>query len=350
MRTGIKISDLHRAGVGARIGIARGTTTYSGTVPVKNVKEDWTASRRVPTQVTFDAPLHLVPTAPLDPLNNYGQKIHLFSQIKTSSALLESEIGWFQIDHWDEDADALSVTALDLLQVLAESDMTWPSSPPSGATLLSELQRLCSAGSSAGLSVVLEVPNRSIPRAFQWGTDRLEAIGDLCEAYGLTYGVKPDGAMHVWEIPTGRVPVAHYTGTDLLVDAPRTSTERIANVFTVVGGREDDPANRYSATVQNTSFPYDPAGYGIVTERTALDAATSTSQVLKAAQTRMRTALSVVETRSLEIAMDPRLEGMDVISCITGEGEALVGRVIAYSRTLDKPSEKMRVDVEVLKW
>lgn len=350
MRPGPTIGNLLRSGVGARVNVSRAGRVLAVDVPVKDVKEDWTASRAVPTQVTFTAPKDWIPIDPLDPLNNYGQRVQLISLIETADGVTEVEIGWFQISTWEPSDDGVQVTGLDLRQVLAENDMTWPSSPPSGATLRSELQRLCTISSDFALPVFLDVPDRAIPRTFQWGTDRLQAVDDLCESYGLTTAVKTDGCLHAWEIPDGSSPVAHYTAADLLLDAPRVAKERIANVFTVVGGQEDDAANRYSATVANTSSPYDPAGYGVVTQRTALDSATSQSQVLAAAQTRMRTALSASETRSLEIAMDPRLEGLDVISCITEEGEPLVGRIVAYSRSHTDPSTRMRVDVEVLQW
>jgi hypothetical protein len=350
MRPGPSIDELKRTGVGARINVVRGGRVLAVDVPVTDVQEDWTASRSVPTQVTFLAPPDWVPKDALDPLNNYGQRVQLISLAETSRGTVETEIGWFQISTWEIQDDGVQVTCLDLLQVLAENDMTWPSSPPSGATLRSELQRLCTIRSDFALPVVLDVADRSIPRTFQWGTDRLENVADLCESYGLTYAVKPDGCLHAWSIPDGSSPVAHYTAKDLLIDAPRKAKERIANVYTVVGGQEDDAANRYSASVSNTASPYDPAGYGVVTQRTALDSATSQAQVLTAAQTRMRTALAATETRSLEVVMDPRLEGMDVISCITDEGEPIVGRVTAYSRSHTDPSASMRVDVEVLLW
>jgi len=126
---------------------------------------------------------------------------------------------------------------------------------------------------------------------------------------------------------------------------------RRPNRFTVVGSSgSGDDAQRWIAKVSADSDPYEPSGYGIVTSRTELSSATSQAQVNQAAQQAMRDALSVAETRSLELVLDPRIEAGDIISLITDEGEPLTGRITDYSMTLDDPSKTMRVDMEVLAW
>ena len=56
------------------------------------------------------------------------------------------------------------------------------------------------------------------------------------------------------------------------------------------------------------------------------------------------------ETRPLEIAPDPRIEGGALISVETDAGEYLTGQVVAYSLPLSDPDARMRVDVEVHQW
>ena len=349
MRPGPSLEKLSYAGIGVTVNVMRGRQVLATDIPVKNVREEWTDSRTVPSQITFTAPSEYLPTTPSSLLNNFGQQIQVLSLVETPRGIEEIEIGWFKIRQWKPVTAGIEVTGIDLKAILDENPMIWPSSPPPGATLRTELQRLCSMGEKTSLPVILEVPDRAIPRTFQWGTDRIESVNDLCGAYGLVNAVKPDRCLHAWDPEEHRKSVVRYTARDMLLDAPRLSTEPIPNVFTVVGGEEENTGTRVSATTTNFSFPYEPESYGLITQRTALAPAVSQAQVDAAAQTRMRSALEATETRQLEVVMDPRLEGWDVISVFTENGEPLTGRVKAYARVLDTP-EKMRVDIEVFKW
>mgnify|MGYP000862260413 CR=1 FL=1 len=348
-------SDLRGSvGVGARVSVMRGRDVLAVDVPVVDVVVDATRDRVVPIQVTYTAPRDWVPTDPLSPLNNFGQRSRVVAVLDVNGTPAEVELGWFQHTAWEESDDGVQVTCLDLMQTLVENPLTWPSSPPSGATVLSELRRLCSMDSGTGLPVILESGNASVPRTTQFGTDRAENIKDLCDSYGLDYAVKPDGYLHAWAKRDGRDPVAHYSAVDLgtpgtagvLLSAPRKSQDRRPNRWTVVGGGD----SKRSATVSTTQAPYEPTAYGIVNARYELSQAGSQAQVTKAAESYQRDATITSETRSLEIPADPRLEIGDVISAETDTGEMLVGRVAAYSLPVDDASARMRVDVERLLW
>ena len=342
--------------VGARVEVVRGRDVLAVDVPVRDVVVDASADRVVPLQLTYTAPRSMVPTHPLDVLNNFGQRSHLSMVLDVDGTPTTVEIGWFLHTAWEEQDDGVQVTAVDLMQTLVENPLTWPSSPPSGATVLSELRRLCAMDSGTGLPVILESGNASVPRTTQYGTDRAENIRDLCDSYGLEYAVKPDGYLHVWAQRDGRKPVAHYSARDLgtpgtsgvLLDAPRTSQDRRPNRWTVVGGGDGD--TKRSATVSTTQAPYEPTAYGIINARYEMNQATSQAQVSKAAQTYQRNAMVTSETRSLEIPADPRLELGDIISAQTDTGEMLVGRVAAYSLPVSEPDGRMRVDIQVLLW
>lgn len=343
-------------GGGARVSVMRGREVLAVDVPVVDVVVDATQDRVVPIQVTYLAPSDWVPTDPLSPLSNFGQRSRVVSVLDVDGAPAEVELGWFLHTEWEEQDDGVQVTCVDLMQTLVENPLTWPSSPPSGATVLSELRRLCSMDSGTGLPVILESGNASVPRTTQYGTDRAENVRDLCDSYGLEYAVKPDGYLHAWAQRDGRDPVAHYSAVDLgtpgtsgvLLSAPRKSQDRRPNRWTVVGSGDGDA--QWSSTVSSTQAPYEPSAYGIVTARYEMNQASSQSQVAKAAQTYQRDAVVTSETRSLEIPADPRLELGDVISAETDTGEMLVGRIVAYSLPVDDPSARMRVDVETLQW
>lgn len=341
-------SALARAAVGVRVSVMRGGVVLATDVPARGVQVEWTADRVVPTQVTLEAPLDWVPTDPLSPLANFGQRVHVVSLLEVDGLTHEVELGWFQISEWSEGSESVSVTALDLMQLLEDDPMVWPSSPPPGATLRSELQRLAGDHLPVVLDDVVDVP---VASTVQWDTSRTTSIRDLCESHGLGFGVRADGCLHVWERADGSDPVATYSARDLLVDAPRSSVPRRANQFTAVGsvGSGDD-AVQVTASTEATAFPFEPGAYGRVRSRVEVSGATTQDAVQRVAQSQMQAAQIVSQTRPLEIVMDPRIEGGDVIGVITDTGEHLVGRVVAFSMTLDDPSRTMRVDVEVLQW
>ena len=347
-------------GVGARVSVMRGRDVLATSVPVGDVVVDATADRVVPLQVTFMAPRDWVPEHPLSPLNNFGQRSHVSMVLDVDGVSSTVEIGWFLHTAWEEQDDGVRVTAVDLMQTLVDNPLDQPSSPPAGASILSELRRLCAGESGTGLPVVLDDPvDRSVPRTTQYGTDRAENVRDLLESYGLEASVKPDGYLHVWSRRDGRKPVAHYSAKDLgtpgtagvLLDAPRKSQDRRPNLWTVVGTQgSGDDEQVYIAKTSATQPPYDIAGYGIVRARYEMNMATSQAQVAQAAQTYQRNAMVTSEKRSLEIPADPRLELGDIISAQTDTGEMLTGRVTAYSLPVSAPDARMRTDIEVLQW
>lgn len=338
--------------VGARIDVHLGRTVVALDVPCEDVQIDWSSDRVVPGKLTYTCPASWVPTSPASPLNNFGQRSHVVAILETPAGRDEVDLGWWQHQSWEEDTSGkVKVEALDLLQVLEQDPMAWPSSPPRGATLLSEAQRLAGA-----LPVVLDpgTPNPLVSPSTQWGHSRTEAIRDLCVARGLGWAVKSDGCLHLWAQSSGSEPVARYSGRDLLVEAPRKSVERRPNRWVVVGSpqQSDDkkPAAKWTGVATAASWPYEPSVYGQVTERKEFNAAASASAVQKAASTNMATALAAASRRSVEIAPDPRLEAGDVIAVHTDAGEVIVGKVTAYSLPVDKPGGQMRVDMEELAW
>lgn len=241
MRAGPSTEALSRGvAVAAKIDVFRAGVLLAEDVPCTDVVLDWTNQRPVPTQVTFTAPKVWTPVDPMDALNNFGQRIHLHQRLLVDGQEQLIEIGWFLIADWTEEGDGVEVTCLDLLQTVEENPASWPSSPPAGATLRTELHRL------ARMPIRLDnLPDVRVPRTLEWGYSRTEAIRDLCDSYGLDYQVKPDGYLHVWRHQQ-RGPVAHYTATDLLLDASRAAQPRRPNKWTVVGegqvqdGWEDD--------------------------------------------------------------------------------------------------------------
>ena len=347
MLPGPSVEQLSRpTTVGVRISSVLGRQTLALDIPASDVVLDLTTDRVVPGQLTFQAPLELLPINPQDPLANKGQRLHVSSLLEIEGHPYEVDRGWYQIESWEED-DAVAVTALDLLRTLETDPMRWPSSPPRGATLRSELQRL-----AGDMPVRLEAPDRPIDSQIQWDRDRVKSIRDLCQTHGLGYGVRTDGYLHVWALRDGRTPVATYTAQDLLLGAPRSSGERLPNRFLAVGstGSGDDDTQARWYREATLSFPPFGEDYGTVREILEVQSATSQTMVDQAANLALSDSLISAGRRPLQIVLDPRLELGDIINVVPDEGEPFVGRVAAISMPLTDPGAQMRVDVEEVLW
>lgn len=337
--------------VGVRVNVARAGRIIATDVPATNVQVDVQESRTVPGQVTFTAPSTLVPVGPYDPLANFGQRVQIICLLYVDGTPWEIPLGWYLITDWAEQAGGgMQVTCADLLRVLDEDPLPWPSSPPVGATLRTEAQRL-----AAGIPVMLDdIADRGVSRESQWGTSRTEALAALCTACGVGYTVRPDGYLHLYRQGASSADVvATYRGWT--IEPERAAIARQPNRWIVAAtAGSGDAQQQYSSTVSYTSPPYDPASYGWVTERVELSgseltAAAAQQRVAEEAQHRLRMRLISARTRSVEIPLDPRLETGDVV-VVESPGETITGRVTAYSMPLSDTSARMRVDLDVLEW
>lgn len=357
MRAGPSLAALAGpVAVGVRVDVYHGGACIASDIPAWDVKVESTLKRVVPSKLTMRVDPGMVPTAPGDPLNNYGQRLHVTALVETGGETVRIPYGWFVLTDWEERAGGMEVTAMDLVQTIVDDQAVWPSSPPAGATLGSEVQRIITSSVAFGqtIPVVLEVPDRAVSTSFQWGVKKAENLQELCDTYGLMYGVKPDGCLHVWALNYGGDPVEVYTGTDLLVGAVRAARERTPNRWIVQGSAQGDSSTKWTAVRENFTGIYAPDRYGIVTERKEFNAATSADAVEKAATSYMRKALAASGARSVQIAADPRLEVGDLILVVVdhedGTVERIRGRVQALSITLDDPGHVMRVDMMEESW
>lgn len=316
-----------------------------------NVQLEASTGRGVQSRLTLTAPPTMIPTTWDAPLACYGQRLHIAARVSSPLGEWDIKVGVYQIESWEEGDDgAVQVEALDLTQRLEKNPMMWPSSPPEGATLASELQRLAGEPGDGGIPTTV-ISNRAITRAYEWGTSRLEAIQKLLESVGMTYLVAPEGVLLASTPTPLSTAVETYTGRDLLLRANRKSRPRGPNRWMVTGNPQGDSNTTWSAVVDNFEDPrYRAESYGVITDRNAMDIAETEAQLRAAAETYKRNALAASGARSLQIVMDPRIELGDVIDVNVTHGDALEtlrGRVTGYSMTLDDPAQIMRVDMEV---
>lgn len=359
MRTGVSLEDL-KGPVSVRgvVNIIRGGRVLETDVPVSGMKLEWSKTRDVPGQLTYDAPEDWTPTEPLSPLNFYGQRSEAWMVYTTADGVDHPvHLGQFIHTGWTSSGGKVSVTAADLFQVLGEDPMMWPSSPERGATVRTELQRL--AGT---IPVVLDtgVLDTSVPRTAQWGTSRLGAIRSLADAKGFDVRMGADACLHAFPIRDARYTDAIYTTDDLLIDAPRMMpTARRPNRWYAVGTKTDSAIDgtgksvqveqKWSATATNTADPFDPADYGWVTQRVEASSADSQKSVSDALNTQMATDLASLTSRSVEIVPDGRIEVGDILGFVTDD-ETFAGRVTAYTLPVGDVGSTMRVDIEELEW
>lgn len=356
MRPGPSTDDLAAGlAVGVRVDIIRGGKVIAAGVPVDDAKLEWSASSRaVPAQVTYKASLSWTPTDPLDALNNYGQRSIVTALMEDRTGRRwEIPLGHYVHTTWSVDSGSVQVTATDLLQLLEDNPAPWPSSPPAGATTVTELRRL----SEEVLPVVLDdgVPNLPVSRATQWGCSRTEAVTKLAASQGFGLRCGADGALHAYPIRSRAVLDAIYTHENgLLLDAPRAprSGGRRPNRWYVTGTKQAEgnskKEERWTATRRSTAPPYEPSGYGWVTKHREFSAASSADAVEKAADTYLRKDLAATQSRSLSVVPDPRIEVGDVVGAVTADGERLAGRVAAYSLPLSDPGANMRIDIDLM--
>lgn len=326
-------------GVGARVGIIRGGRVLGVEVPATNVLLEWTKEREVPARLSFSAPRSWVPKTPYDPLANFGQRAVLTGLVESEGRTVEVPFGQFLITMWEEKDDAVEVEAYDLMQILAENPMPFPSSPPPSATLFSELVRLAD-----GLPVILDCEDVPVDRGIQFGYDRVEAVKNLCEASGVSYAVKADGCLHAFTSDVN-APVVLYSQGELVVEAFRQAPQRRANRVLVVGDEEKS----VHAFAENDAPPYNFDEYGRVTLRVENEAATTREAAQSIANAKAVAVARTVRKRSFTVLADPRLEGGDTVAVVT-PGETVTGKVCALALNLSDPSELMRVDVEVEEW
>lgn len=339
--------------VGARIDILRAGQVIATGVPATKIKLEWSNTQRsVPAKLTYQAAAEWTPKSPYDPLAMFGQRSMVTALYEDAAGRRwEIPMGEYVHTDWKAGDGEVTVEAVDLMQLLEQNPAAWGSSPPAGATTLTELRRLA----DYALPVVLDqgVPNLPVPRATQWGNSRTEAVLKLAASQSIGLRCGYDGALHAYPVRDATRPDAIYTAeSGLLIDCPPVSSGRRPNRWYVTGTKQAEEQGgkeeRWTATRTATAPPYDPESYGWVTSHKEFSAAASQDAVEKAADTYQAKDMASVVSRSLTVVPDARVEVGDIVGAVTADGERLAGRVTAYSLPLDDPSASMRIDIDVL--
>lgn len=349
MRHGPSAQRLRGAvSMGVRVDVHRAGRVLSTDVPVTGAKLEWTDDRTVPALLTYTAPPEMEPAEPLDPLHHYGQRsvvrvVYRFPDGTSDSTLL----GEFVHTSFKTDQNGVTVTARDLFYIPDENPMVWPSSPPAGATLRSELQRLADT-----LPVTLDegVQDDGVPRTAQWGASRTEAMLSLARSHGCGLRVGADGVLHAYRLRDAGHPDFLFSRDDgTLIDLvrDRRDLERRPNYWVATATIDKDKVVRTSS---QTTPPFDPAAYGWSTRIKEVSGAKTAADVEAALAEMRREDLASLTTASIDVVPDPRVEAGDVVGVLDDDGVVLAGRVRAYALPLSDVGAAQRIDIDLLEW
>jgi hypothetical protein len=323
--------------------VTRAGTTLASAVPVISGQLEATASRTVPEKLTFTVAPEWRPTGADSPFAPAGQVVTPTVRVGTHSV----KLGQFLINDWTPSSrdGSIQVTAVGLLQRLAEASWSWPTSPAVGSDLAAEVARIVDG---TGLAVSMQTgANMSVPTHIAFGYDRARALTTLMGATGRRAWVDSTGALQVAvESEASGTPVRTYTGTDLGLSLGLSQSRSRPTSITVigrVGATDDDPGTQVSATASATSLP---DGYGAVSRTVQAGAVTSQAEAQALADRILASASSALTTRPLEIVTDPTLELGDVIGA-TVDSTSTSGVVTAVRIPLTHEAT-MRVDIRAL--
>ena len=333
-----------------------------GRVPLERAKIAYDDTATVKRRLTLTVPaevdgVRLDPGPdPGAPLASYGQRLYVRTGIglPNGSPELVSH-GWYLITGWrrNEEAGTIGVEAADLAQLIVDDRLTAPSSPPPGATFVSEFTRLV-----AGiLPVVVEagLADAAIGASSRvWERDRDAALSDLCTSWPARWWVGDDGAVHVGPVHppvvAGAETVALTDGRTGTVTGRSRQAQRgaIYNVIVVDGRVADDGTAGPHAVAQVTdaASPIRAAGpYGRVTRFYASDLITTQPQAQACADSMLVTYSTAGRVEGVDAVPDPALELGDVARVYTTDGDAYTGRITALTLPLTVDDGPMQVTI-----
>ena len=337
--------------VSTRVDSRRGPHVLaSGLRPLKARLDVSTGTSKTET-LTLQFDNTLIPVDEWSPLAAMGQTLHVFVDVDLSDGTrFTVDRGWFLIQEVSPTREGgVNVTCKGLMQRLADDPFPFPSSPPAGSTLRTELERLC----YPYLSVVLDgVSDRGLPGGLAWGRSRTDAVESLLSSYGLVGRVMEDGALHVVRPDSSRVDARYSDGT-LVLEANAKWTHTHPNHWLAVGSKTESVKTdaKHSHSVKHDWWSeawadgaFDKSLYGVVTEVVEAKAAEGQYDVDRAAGLAVRR-FSPSGVKSFTMVPDYRIDIGDVVSVDSDLGN-VIGSVSGYSMPLDDSVETMRIDIE----
>lgn len=339
-------------GRSVRVSSWLGASLLAGSVPVLGGMFEESDGQEIPEKLTIKVPAADVGFSwdpagdPTHPLADFGQRLNVTLTLRTPrGSAWEIPLGWFQIASWDlsDDESTVGVTALGLLQVIADDKFRGPEQPRVGGTFASEFRRLMSGGIPVSIDAALV--DRVVGGSFTWDEDRLSALYDLADAWPARIVTGSDGVVQV-KPPLGLVPVPILTLTNgelgVLMTAPRSSS-RTGRYSAVVARSSADTATSTPVEGEylSTSGPYAIATYGTVRRRAASPMLNTTASALAMARTIAEDSQRQARVITVTLPPDPRIQ--------RGDPVALVWDDVTYQGWVQTVSLPLTVDGAAMK-
>lgn len=254
------------------------------------------------------------PARPTDALNVYGSRLHLSYDVqRASGGWLSTSLGWFIVDEWEDEGDAVTVSAVDVRDAIVTAKLLGPSTPKAGATFASELQALI--GGRLPLDLTAAPANRAVPRSMSWSESRSEAVDELLTAWPARMELDEDGVLIVLpadlETRPADVTLREGVGGTIVKQTRSGSRDGLYNV--VVARGEDTsstttaPVTGYAADTNPDSPTYVGGPMGELVTFFSSPLLTTRARADAAAATVLARSLRRSETVPVQCLPDPRL-------------------------------------------
>jgi len=342
-------------GRGVRVSSWLGASLLAEAVPILDGSFEESDGQEIPEKVTLVVPasdggVSWDPAGdPRHPLADFGQRLNVTVDIRTPrGASWSVPFGWFQIESWDlsDDQSTVKVTALGLLQVVADDKLRGPEQPRAGGTFASEFARLMSGGIPVSIDAALT--DRACSSSFVWDEDRLSALYDLADAWPARIVTSADGTIQV-KPPLGLVPVPVLTLTNgaggVLMTAPRSSS-RVGRYSAVVArsSADTETSTPVEGEYLTTSGPYAINTYGTVRRRAASPMLNTPEAAVTMARTIAEDSQRQARVIAVTLPPDPRIQRGDPIALVWDD-DTYQGWVQTVSLPLTVDGSAMKITV-----
>lgn len=261
-------------------------------------------------------------------------------------------LGRFPVQSWKIEGAGVRLMAHGLLQIVADDLRAAPRSPGKVSPIAGELMReLADLGFQTRVHPGL--PERSVPRDFVFGTDRLKSIIELVTVWPARMRVAPDGvvdflpALSLEDVPPA-VTVLHDGVDGTVVSAPSEGDREGAynKVIVRIRPEGDAPEDAHVEELKQGRMAvavYRPKAREVDVEgvRTLAQAQGIARQEVAAARVRLR-------TLRVEAASDWRLEVDDPVTVHTAEGVDETGLLTGVDMPLTARDGLALYDVGVI--
>lgn len=334
--------------------VLSGTITYDDTANLR---------RRLELTVPLEDPSRQMVWDPGDdpahPLNFYGQRLNVWLGLSIPSGGTEwFNHGWYLITTWeiDETERTVSVSAVDLSQLIDDDRHYTTEVPGKGFTYEEEFQRLLDGTMpmvvDGGLSA------RRVNSATVWDRDRRKNLNDLCTAWPSRWYVDDSGNAHVsaaYEQITADTPldvVLDWGGDGIVTGRSRSGErERLYNAVIVTGKQAEDGSEIQpygGAEIRDVSSPIRIQGpFGKKPKFYQSDLLTTSAQCVATAKTMLVDASRVSRSEPITVVPDYALELGDVAQVRT-HGRYFTGRVQSIELPLTADGGQMTVTLSTI--